>query len=145
MSDSLRPHELQHTRLTSPKLSPWVCSSSCPLNQWCHPTISSSVALFSSCPLSLPASGSFPMSQLFASGGQGDPAIPPLHINPKETWALAWKDTCLFMFIAALFIIAKTWKELKCLLTDEWIKKKNTHMHKYIQWIIVQSYIRKSS
>ena len=71
MSDSLLPHELQqHARLPCPSLSPRVCSNSCPLSQWCHPTISSSVALFSSRSQAFPASGSFPMSQLFASGGQ---------------------------------------------------------------------------
>ena len=70
MSHSLWPHQLQHARLLCPSLSPWVCSSSCPLSQWCHPTISFSVAPFSSCPQSFPASGSFPVSQLFASGGQ---------------------------------------------------------------------------
>ena len=68
---TLQPHELQHARLPCPSLSPGVCSSSCPLSQWCHPAISSSVIPFSSCPQSFPASGSFPMSQLFASGGQG--------------------------------------------------------------------------
>ena len=70
MSDSLQPHELQYARFPCPSLSPWVCSNLCPLSQWCHPTISSSVALFSSCPQSFPASGSFLMSLLFASGGQ---------------------------------------------------------------------------
>ena len=69
MSSSLQPHGLQHARppCTSPSLR--VCLSSCPLNQWYHPTISSSVALFF-CPQSFPASGSFSMSWLFASGGQ---------------------------------------------------------------------------
>ena len=61
---------LQHTRFPCPSPSPGVCSNSCPLSQWCHPTISSSVAPFSSCPQSFPASGSFPVSRLFASGGQ---------------------------------------------------------------------------
>ena len=70
VSDSLQPHALQHTRLLCPSLSPWVCLNSCPLSQWCHPIISSSVAPFSSCPQSFPASGSFPMSWLFSSGGQ---------------------------------------------------------------------------
>ena len=64
------PHWLQYTRLPCPSPSPGVCSNSCPLSQWCHPTISFSVIPFSSCPQSSPASGSFPMSQLFASGGQ---------------------------------------------------------------------------
>ena len=70
ISDSLWPHGLQHTRLHYPSPSPRVCSSSCPLSWWCHPTISSSVVPFSSCPQSFPASGSFPMSQICASGGQ---------------------------------------------------------------------------
>ena len=70
MSDSLRPHGLQHTRLPCPSLSPGACSNSCPLSRWCHPTILSSVVPFSSCVQSFPASGSFLMSQLFPSGGQ---------------------------------------------------------------------------
>ena len=70
MSDSLQPHGLQHTRLSCPSLTPKAYSNSCPLSQWCHPTISSSVIPFSSRLQSFPASGSFPMSQLFASGGQ---------------------------------------------------------------------------
>ena len=77
MSDSLRPHGLQHTRLPCPSPSPGVCSNSCSLSQWCHPTISSSVIPFS-CPQSFPASGSFPMrasgsfpmSQSLESDGQ---------------------------------------------------------------------------
>ena len=69
-SVALWPHRLQHTRLPCPSLSPKVCSNLCLLSQWCHPTISSSVALFSSCPQSFPPSGSFPMSWLFALGGQ---------------------------------------------------------------------------
>ena len=70
ISNSLWPHGLQHTRLLCPSLSPGVCSNSCPLSQWCHPTISSSVVPFSSHLKSSPAPGSFQMSQLFASGGQ---------------------------------------------------------------------------
>ena len=70
VSDSLRPHELQHARPLCLSPIPRVYSNSCPLRRWCHPTISSSVVSFSSCLQSFPASGSFPMSQLFASGGQ---------------------------------------------------------------------------
>ena len=70
VSDSLRPHELQHTRPPCPLPIPRVYSNSCPSSRWCHPAISSSVIPFSSCPQSLPASGSFPVSQLFAWGGQ---------------------------------------------------------------------------
>ena len=70
MSNSLQPSGLQHTRLLCPSPSPQDCSNSCPLNQWCYPTISSSLAPFSFCLQSFPASGSFPMSQLFTSVGQ---------------------------------------------------------------------------
>ena len=70
MSDPLQPHGLYHNRLPCPSLSPGVCSNSRPLSQWCHPTISSSVVPFSSCLQSFPASGSFPVSQFFASFGQ---------------------------------------------------------------------------
>ena len=70
MSDSLWPHGLQHARLPSPSPTPRAYSNSCPLNQWLHPIISSSVIPFSSCLQSFSTSGSFEMSQLFASGGQ---------------------------------------------------------------------------
>ena len=70
MSDSLRPRESQHARPPCPSPTPGVHSNSCPSSQWCHPATSSSVVPFSSCPKSLPASESFPMSQLFAWGGQ---------------------------------------------------------------------------
>ena len=70
VSDSLRPHESRHARPPCPSPTPKVHSDSRPSSQWCHPAISSSVILFSSCPQSLPASESFPMSQLFTSGGQ---------------------------------------------------------------------------
>ena len=66
----LQPHELQCARLPCPSLSPWVCSNSCSLSQWCHPTTSSSAALFSFCLQSFPASEFFLMNQFFASGGQ---------------------------------------------------------------------------
>ena len=65
-----RPHRLQHTRPPCPSLCPRACSNSCPLSQWCHPTISSSVAPFSSCLQSFPPSESFPVSQFFTSGSQ---------------------------------------------------------------------------
>ena len=70
VSDSLQPHELQHARPPCPSPTPGVHSDSSPSSWWCHPAISSSVIPFSSCPQSLPALGSFPMSQLFAWGGQ---------------------------------------------------------------------------
>ena len=68
--NSLWPYGLKHARLPCPSPTPRACSNSCPSSQWCHPTMSSSVIPFSSCLQSFPASGSFPMSQFFASGGQ---------------------------------------------------------------------------
>ena len=70
VSDSMKPHGLQHTRLPCPSPTPRACSNSCPSSWWCHPTVSSSVIPFSFCLQSFPASGSFPRSLFFASGGQ---------------------------------------------------------------------------
>ena len=89
----LRPHELQHTRLPCPSLSPGVGSNSSPLSWWCHPTISSSVAPFSSCPQSFPASGSFPVSQLFTSGGHSigaSASASGLPMNIQYWFPLGW-------------------------------------------------------
>ena len=88
MFNSLRPHGLQHGRLPCPSLSPWVCSNSCPLSQWCHPTISSSVTYFSSCPQSFPASESFPISWLFPSGDQSIGASTSASVLPMniQSW-----------------------------------------------------------
>ena len=93
MANSLWPHGLQHRRLPCPSLSPGVCSSSYPLSQWCHPTISSSVIPFSSCLQSFPASGSFPVSQFLASGGQsiGVSALASvLPMNIQDWFPLGW-------------------------------------------------------
>ena len=84
MSDSLRTHKLQHIRLPCPSLSPRICSHSYPLSRWCHPTISSSVSPFSSCPQSFPVSGSLPMSQIFASGGQSIEASAAASVLPMN-------------------------------------------------------------
>ena len=93
MSDSLGPHGLQHTRLPCLSLSPWAYSNSCSSSPWCHPTISSSVTLFSSRLQSFPASGSFPMSHSFASGGRSTGAsasAPVLPMNLHDGSPLGW-------------------------------------------------------
>ena len=93
VSDSLRAHESQHARPPCPSLTPGVYSDSCPSSRWCHPTISSTVIPFSSCPQSLPASGSFPMSQLFAWGGQSIGVSASASVLPMNTqdWSpLGW-------------------------------------------------------
>ena len=86
VSNSLRPHELQHTRPPCPSPTPRVYPNPCPLSQWYHPTISSSVIPFSSYPQSLPASGSFPMSQLFTSGGQSIGVSASASVLPINSW-----------------------------------------------------------
>ena len=88
-SDSLRTHESQYTRPPCPSPTPGVHSNSCPSSWWCHPAISSSVLLFCSCPQSLPASGSFPVSQLFTWGGQSIGVSASGSVLPMNTqdWA----------------------------------------------------------
>ena len=85
MSESLWSHEWQHTRPPCPSPTPGVHWDSCPLSQWCHPAISSSVVPFSSCPQSLPASESFPMNQLFAWGGQSTGLSALTSFLPKKS------------------------------------------------------------
>ena len=92
-SDSFRPHESQHARPHCPAPTPRVHSNSCPSSPWCHPAISSSVVPISSCPQSLPASESFPMSQLFAWGGQSSGVSALASFLPKKSqgWSpLEW-------------------------------------------------------
>ena len=93
VSDSLWPHESQHARPPCPSPTPGVHPNPCPSSQWCHPAISSSVVPFSSCPRSLPASGSFPVNQLFAWGGQSigvSASISVLPMNTQDWFALGW-------------------------------------------------------
>ena len=93
VSDSLRHHESQHARPPCPSQTPRVYSNWCPLSRWCHPAISSSIVPFSSCPQSLPASGSFPMSQLFAWGGQSigvSASASVLPLNTQDWSPLGW-------------------------------------------------------
>ena len=90
MSDSLWPHESQHARPPCPSPNPGVYSNSCPSSQWCHPAISSSVIPFSSCTQSLPASGSYPMSQLFSWGGQSIGVSAIASVLPMNTQD--WSD-----------------------------------------------------
>ena len=95
VSDCLRPHEWQHPRLPCPSPTPRVHSNSCPSSRWCHLAISSSVVPSSSCPQSLPASGSYPMSQLFAWGGQSigvsaSASVPPM--STQDWYPLRWTD-----------------------------------------------------
>ena len=105
MSDSLWPHELQHARLPCPSPSLGACSNSCLLSQWCHSPISSSVAHFLLLPSVLSASGSFPVSKLFASGGQSIGASASAPVLPMyiQDW-LAWSPCCPFPWIEHTYV-----------------------------------------
>ena len=100
MSDSLPSQGLQHTRPPCPSLTPRACSNSCPLSQWCHPAISSSVVPFSSCLQSFPASGSLPVSQFFTSGGQSigvSASASLLPMNIQDWFPLGWTGWISFL------------------------------------------------
>ena len=105
VADSLRPHELQHARLLCPSLSPGVCSNSCPLSRWCHPTISSFVTLFSSWLQSFPASRSFPMTRLFTSGGQSIGASALASVLPMniQGWFPLWSTYLISLLSEGLW------------------------------------------
>ena len=95
VSNSLRPHESQHARPPCPSPTPGIYPNPCPLSRWCHPAISSSVIPFSSCPQSLPASGSFPVTQLFTWGGQStgvSTSTSVLPVNTQDWSPLGWAD-----------------------------------------------------
>ena len=130
VSDSLKPHGLQHTRIPCPSPSPRACSNSCPLSQWCHPTISSSVFPFSSCPQSFPASGSFSMSRLSASGGQSIGAsisVPPRIIQDWSPLGLTGFISLQSKGLSRVFSSTIIWKhQFFGTQTSLW---SNTHIH----------------
>ena len=111
MSDSLWPHELQHVRPPCPSPTPGVHPNPCSLSRWCHPTISSSVVPFSSCLQSFPASGSFQMSHLFASGGQSTGVSASASVLPMNTqdWSpLGWTGWISLQFKELLRVFSNT-------------------------------------
>ena len=115
MSDSLQPHGLQNAWLTCPLLSPAVCSNSCPLSWWCHPSISSSVIPLSSCLQSFPGSGSFPMSWLFTSGGQSigisaSASVLPMNIQGWFPLGLSGLISLLSLELSRVFSSTIVWK-----------------------------------
>ena len=112
VSNSLRSHGLQHARLPYPSPTPGACSSSCPSSRWCHPTISSSVVLFSSRLQSFPASGSFPMSQFFSSGGHSFGASLLASVLPMKIQDLfpLGLTGCISLQSKALSRVNHSWK-----------------------------------
>ena len=136
MSNKLQPHALQHARLPCPSPTPGACSNPCPLCRWCHPTISSSVIPFSSCLQSFPASGFFPLSQFFTSGGQSigvSASASVLPMNFQSWFPLDWlvgspcspKDSRVFSNITV-------WKhQFFSTLPSLW---SNSHIHTWDYW-----------
>ena len=116
VSDSLRPHELQHTGPPCPSPTPGVHSNSCPSSQWCHPAISSFIVPFSSYPQSLPASESFPMSQLFTWGGQsiGGPAWASFLPKNTQDWSPLEQTGCISLKSKGLSSQNWVWLLLSC-------------------------------
>ena len=124
MSDSLWPYGQQHASLPCPSLSPRFNPNSCPLSRWCHPTISSSVVPFSSCLQSFPASGSFPMSQFFESGGQSvgaSASASVLPVNIQDWFPVGWTGWISFQSrrLSRVFSNTATWKHGVPVLSNE--------------------------
>ena len=138
MSNSLRPHELQHARTPCPSPIPAVHSNSCPSSQWCHPTISSSVVPFSSCPQSLPASQSFPMSQLFTWGGQSTGVSAFASFLPKNTqdWSLEWTGWISLQSKGLSKVFSNTTVQKHWFFSAQVSSQSNSHIH---TWLLEKS------
>ena len=132
MSGSLQPHALQHARPPCPSPSPRVHSNTCPSSRWCHPAISSSVVPFSSCPQSLPATESFPMSQLFAWGGQsiGVSALASFLQNNTQGWSPSeWTGWISFQSKGLSRVFSNTTVQKHQFFGTQLSSQSNSHIH----------------
>ena len=131
MSDSLQPHGLQHTRPPCPSPTPGVHSNPCPLSRWYHPTISSSVVPFSSCPQSFPASGSFQMSQLFIWGGQSIGVSASTSVLPMNTqdWSLGWTGWISLQSKGLSRVFSNTTVQKHQFFSAQPSSQSNSHIH----------------
>ena len=132
VSDSLQPHESQHARLPCPSQTPGVYSNTCPSGRWCLPTNSSSVVPFSSCPQSLPASGSFPMSQLFAWGGQSTGISASASVLPMNTqdWSpLGWTGWISLQSKGLPRVFSNTIVQKHQFFSAQLSSQSNSHIH----------------
>ena len=127
VSDSLQPHESQHARRPCPSPTLGVYSNSCPSSQWCHPAISSSVIPFSSCLQSFPASGSFPVSQFFTSGGQSIGVSTSASVLPmtiQDFIPLGWTSLISLQLLSLMSLNSvrqtKTWQSPRICLSKSW-------------------------
>ena len=136
MSDSLRPHELQHARPPCPSPTPGVHSNSCASSRWCHPAISSSVVPFSSCSQSLPASGSFPVSQLFTWGGQSTGVSALASFLPMNTqgWSpLEWTGWISLQSKGLIRVFSSTTVQKHQFFGTQLSSQSNSHIHTWPQ------------
>ena len=138
MSDSLRPHELQYARPPCPSPTPGAYPNSCPLSRWCHPTISSSVIPFTSCPQSFPTSRSFQMSQLFASGGQSIGVSIQDNILKKFNMELVFKISMQFVIWFLSRFHMQTIKHSHNSGTVEGLSIRFHHSAWHWQWLLVK-------
>ena len=133
--DSLRPHELQHARPPCPSPTPGIHSDSYPSSQWCHPAISSSVVPFSSCPQSVPASESFPMSQLFAWGGQSTRVSASALFLPKKSqgWSSSeWTGWISLQSKGLLRVFSNTTVQKHQFFGAQPSSQSNSHIHTWL-------------
>ena len=135
VSNSLWPHELQHTWPSCPSPTPGVHPKPCPLSQWCHPVTSSSVFPFSSCPQSLPASGSFPMSQLLASSGQSIGVSASTSVLPMGTqdWSpLGWTGWISLQSKGLSRVFSNTTVQKHLFFGAQPSSQSNSHIHTWL-------------
>ena len=136
VSDSLRPHESQHSRLPCPSPTPRVHWDSRPSSQWCHPAISSSVVPFSSCPQSLPASEAFPMSQLFTWGGQstGVSALESFLPKKSQRWSPSeWTGWFSLQSMGLSRVFSNTTVQKHQFFGTQPSSQSNSHIHTWPQ------------
>ena len=135
MSDSLRPHYPQHARPPCPSPTAGIYPNPCPLSRWCHPTISSSVIPFSSYPQSFPASGSFPMSQFFASGGQSIGVSASTSVLPMNTqdWSpLGWTGWISLQSKRLSRVFSNTMVQKHQFFSTQLSSQSNSHIHTWL-------------
>ena len=135
VSNSLRPHEPQHARPPCPSPTPRVHPNPCPSSRWCHPTISSSVVPFSSCPQSFPASGSFEMSQLFTSGGQSigvSVSISVLPMNTQDWSPLGWTGWISLQSKGLSKVFSNTTVQKYQFFGPQLSSQSNSHIHTWL-------------
>ena len=135
MSDSLRPHESQHARPPCSSPTPGVYPNPCSSSWWCHPAISSSVIPFSSCPQSFPASGSFPVSQLFASGGQSIGVSASTSVLPMKTqdWSpLGWNGWIILQSKGLSRVFSNTMVQKHQFFSAQLSSLSNSHIYTWL-------------